>query len=358
MSAESIWWCIDHIVDIEVESDGIVLMQILCDFGLVRHISKQQKIFIHGFNLYYLITDQNRDHHLYTKDYCEVGFCDLDFKLPRKADKPEYDPRSLVSVNNLLPKNKKSLPVAANELFKAYTDLFTNYSNTKFASTSPDSILKLVNVDVDVSRKSNRVEWASAVYRSHYHQLCAFELEIQWEMATGQLLSELMSHWTKQATRYNYHIVAAPIDPFASPIDEYADPLRGPIIIKLNFLCLIQNEKVLFENYIDKVYTLKYSREKNERSEFGLVSGMSSGGLDEAASLSVVDQLVENNPEFMEFVFRKYEMSVSGQEKVARKIVERKIDDDVEFIEQEFQEFIEHKRIFRLQYFQEAILEK
>lgn len=28
-----------------------------------------------------------------------------------------------------------------------------------------DGILKLVNVDVDPARKSDRVEWASAVYR-------------------------------------------------------------------------------------------------------------------------------------------------------------------------------------------------
>ncbi len=332
-------------------------MQILCDFGLVRHISNQQKIFIHGFNLYYLISDQNRDHYLYTKDYCEVGFCDLDFKPSSGPIKTEYDPRSLVSVNNLLPDNKKSLPVAANELYKAYTDIFGNLSNTKFVSTSPDSILKLVNVDVDVLRKSNRVEWASAVYRSHYHQLCAFELEIQWEMATGQLLSELMSHWTKQATRYNYHIVAAPIDPFASPIDEFADPLRGPIIIKLNFGCLIQNEKVLFENYIDKVYQLKYDKFDNEKGDFKAAAKIS-GGSEEAATFSVIDKLVENNPEFMEFLFKKWEKNLNSRENVVREIVERKIDEDGDFIEQEFQEFIEHKRIFRLQYFQEAILEK
>lgn len=332
-------------------------MQVLSDYDLIRHISNQQKIFIHGFNLYYVITDQNRNHHLYTKDYCEVGFCDLGQRSTRQNYTELNHPKSLVAVNNLLPTNKKSLPIAAEELYKSYIKLFENYSNTKFASTSPDSILKLVNVDVDASKKSNRVEWASAVYRSHYHQLCAFELEIQWQMATGQLLAELMSYWTKLATRFNYHIVAAPIDPFASPFDQFADPLRGPIIIKLNFLCLIQNEKILFENHIDKVYKLRYDLgcASGSHGNFRMEGSMS---LFSEAS-SIVDQLVENNPEFMEFLFDKHEKSKGlGKELKVRELIEKKIQDDPEFIEHEFQEFIEHKRIFRLQYFQEAILEK
>ena len=52
---------------------------------------------------------------------------------------------------NLLPTNKTSLPVAATEVYKAYIDLFAGYSNSKFASTLPDSILKLVNVDVVIA---------------------------------------------------------------------------------------------------------------------------------------------------------------------------------------------------------------
>ena len=78
ISAEAVWWCIEHIIEVENESEAIVLLQIMCDFDLVRHISSvlshnvQQKLFIHGFYLYYVITDANRDHQLYTKDYCEV----------------------------------------------------------------------------------------------------------------------------------------------------------------------------------------------------------------------------------------------------------------------------------------------
>ena len=173
-----------------------------------------------------------------------MGFSDLENKNCSEPDR-----LSMVSVRNLLPDGKTSLPVSAQELFGAYANLINKYSKSTFASTSPDSILKLVNVDVDPMHKSNRVEWASAVYRSHYHQLCAFELEIQWEMATGQLLAELMSYWSKLASRFNYHIVAAPIDPFALPIVDNSDPLRGPIIIELNYRCLHLIIKKLFIIY-------------------------------------------------------------------------------------------------------------
>lgn len=67
-------------------------MQVLCDFDMIRHISedllkmkhssnsyevmatsKIQKVFIHGFYLYYVVCEQNVKNHKYTKDYCEVS---------------------------------------------------------------------------------------------------------------------------------------------------------------------------------------------------------------------------------------------------------------------------------------------
>lgn len=199
ISAEAIWWCIEHISEVDNEADAILFMQILSDFEIIRHISNQQKIFIHGFYLYYIITEENRNHYLYTKDYCEVGFCAIESARANDlAQGQSYMDRfSLVSIKDLLPEATNTLPIPGKELFESYLNLFRDYSKTKFNSMEPEAILKLVNVDVDPGRKSNRVEWASAVYRSHYHQLCAFELEVQWEVATCSLLSETVSGWSK-----------------------------------------------------------------------------------------------------------------------------------------------------------------
>jgi hypothetical protein len=59
------------------------------------------------------------------------------------------------------------------DIFNAYLKIFSEYSKAEFSNMSADAVLKLVNVDVDPGRKSNRVEWASAVYRlEFYDQNC------------------------------------------------------------------------------------------------------------------------------------------------------------------------------------------
>lgn len=75
ISAEAVWWCMEHIEDVACEADAIVFMQVMADFDLVRHISDHHqmessigeiKIFIHGFYLYYIIS-QEASHHVFTK---------------------------------------------------------------------------------------------------------------------------------------------------------------------------------------------------------------------------------------------------------------------------------------------------
>ena len=216
-----------------------------------------------------------------------------------------------------LPHASKLLPVSGK-----------NYSYSQFGlnSTLESSILKIVNVDVDPNHKSTRVEWASAMYRSYHHPLAAFELELYWKMATGQLLADLINNWAKMSNKYNYHIVPGPIDPFASPMDPYADPLRGCIFIKINLKLLLQDEKILFENYIEK----KYFKYENDNL------------------LLKLNELFDDKNEFMEYLKLKYQNDTLMQ----------KLEDKHMLIEQDFQEFIERERILRLQYFQEAILER
>ncbi len=67
ISAEAVWWCIEHVSEVSNEAEAICLMQIMSDFDVIRHISNQQRVFIHGFYLYYITTNDNQNHHLYTK---------------------------------------------------------------------------------------------------------------------------------------------------------------------------------------------------------------------------------------------------------------------------------------------------
>ena len=52
---------------------------------------------------------------------------------------------------------------------------------------------KYVNVDVNPNKKSERQEWATACYNAYYSPLCVFELQIQWMVATGSLLGDMVS---------------------------------------------------------------------------------------------------------------------------------------------------------------------
>lgn len=110
--------------------------------------------------------------------------------------------------------------------------------------------------------------------------------------------------------------------------------------MKLNYQCLIQNEKVLFENMIDKVMKLVY--EEPHSDDLNLGSNL-------AVSLSTVDQLAESNPEFMQFLSRKHAKKSKDRSTTEeiRDVIRKKISDDSEFIENEYLEFLECKRIFR-----------
>jgi hypothetical protein len=175
VSAEATWWCMQNIADIDTEADAIAFLQVFLDFNIIRHISKVDKMeknrkdekeenfekaYIHGFYLYYILTNENKKLDIkYTKDYCEVGLCDLYCGTV-------LEEKNLFFSKNL-PKLSKLLPVFG-----------TDYSYSQFGLnlTLESPILKIVNVDVDPNNKSNRVEWASAIYRSYYHPLAAFEL--------------------------------------------------------------------------------------------------------------------------------------------------------------------------------------
>ena len=52
--------------------------------------------------------------------------------------------------------------------------------------------MKFVNVDVDSGQKSERQEWGRAAYHAITSPMSAFELEVQWLVATGCILGDLV----------------------------------------------------------------------------------------------------------------------------------------------------------------------
>jgi hypothetical protein len=297
-SSEGVWWCIDNIDDIDNEENAILFMQTLLNFDIINHISNQQSTFFHGFYLYYIITDESRSHCLYTKDYCEVGYYYLEAELLEMMD----------FFKNL----KNKFP------------LLSEYSRKDFMKISQ----KWVNVDVDTSNRSNRNEWASAVYYSHYHQSFPFELKIQWEMATGELLAELIGVYAKLANKFNFHIVPVPLDPF--PEGKLSDPLRRPISIKIDFNSSFKaKEIIIFQNFINNFYKLNLQLNGDKNGDCSSCCCYQLNSNDK--------QILKMNSHFQQFLTNQ-----------------QKNENQVNY----FHDFIEEERIKRVEMFQEFILQR
>lgn len=91
---------------------------------------------------------------------------------------------------------------------------------------------------LDLDSKNDRTEWVDIKYHSLYDPEHAFELVIEWMVATGNAISEIVQGWSRKAFNTGLHLVPIPADPFALPFSSKSDPLRGPIFIPLNIDCL------------------------------------------------------------------------------------------------------------------------
>lgn len=90
-------------------------------------------------------------------------------------------------------------------------------------------------------------------YQCCYDPTEAFEIVIQWSVATGAIISELLHTWARRAQSLGITLIPVPSDPFALPITLNSDPVRGPIFIELDTDCLLEeNQSDLFEAFPDK----------------------------------------------------------------------------------------------------------
>ena len=91
-----------------------------------------------------------------------------------------------------------------------------------------------VKVDIDPRQQSDRDEWGVIHYDSHYCPDLGFQLEVQWLVATGCLVNEMVNKWMKRAEARGFRLVPVPItDGRAGRIARTPSPYRGAVNIKL-----------------------------------------------------------------------------------------------------------------------------
>lgn len=105
------------------------------------------------------------------------------------------------------------------------------------------------HLEIDISSKSDRVEWGHARYHRHMIPGCAFEIVVQWITASGPIVYDLIYGWSRKAQQCGYQLMPIPADPLAEPFVEKSDPLRSPIFVPLNTDCLMQNRSSIFEDF-------------------------------------------------------------------------------------------------------------
>ena len=61
-------------------------------------------------------------------------------------------------------------------------------------------------LDSDDGSKNGRVEWVNIKYHSVYDPEQAFEMVIEWMVATGNSISEIVMGWSRKATSTGLHL--------------------------------------------------------------------------------------------------------------------------------------------------------
>nr|XP_050050527.1 GATOR complex protein Iml1-like isoform X3 [Dermacentor andersoni] len=198
ISVEATAWVRDHVEGIHSDHDAIQLLQKLVEESYICHASGDvNHPFINGFYIY-SFPDKN------TKENYEV---DLD------AYQHEW-----IEVE-LLPQNEHS--GSAGELESTEIDIGKKLE------------FRNVNVDIDVGGRSDRPEWGQAQYHTIFQPGEAFEIIVEWMVATGYIIADLVLGWARKANSQGLQLVPIPSDPFVLPESPKSDPLRGAIFMPL-----------------------------------------------------------------------------------------------------------------------------
>lgn len=121
-------------------------------------------------------------------------------------------------------------------------------------SDSDMPLYKNTHLDIDVSNRSDRIEWGHARYQATFRPDQAYEMCIQWTVATGNVVADLISGWARKAQNCKLQMIPIPADPLALPFTLKSDPLRGPIYVPLNEEQLLENKTALFEGFPEETW--------------------------------------------------------------------------------------------------------
>ena len=195
---------------ISCEDDAVYMFQGLVRKGFISHASGSvNHPFIYGYYFYFLVDKnnatylENADLNVFRREWVEVEL------------------RSCYNVP-----------------YCEFDDSEVQEACTSFSPKKKTFTFNKTTLDLDSGTKSGRAEWVHVKYQNVYYPEQAFEINLEWMVATSNQIAEIIKGWSRKAGSSELHLVPIPSDPFALPFSSRSDPLRGPMFVPLNLECL------------------------------------------------------------------------------------------------------------------------
>ncbi|OQR72135.1 hypothetical protein BIW11_01364 [Tropilaelaps mercedesae] len=192
-------WLRAQMSDMRDDDEAIAVMERLMQDGFVAHIRGQQNFLI-GSHLYFLR---------------EIG--EPDEYLDLAEEWVEVEVTSHAQQNDVVHE-----PQGSQQALR----------RINFSTSNSRLHFRRAYVNIDAGR-SDRPEWGQAQYHSIFQPGSAFELDVEWVVATGNIVADMVLNWARKATSFGLQLVPIPCEPYALPGSANSDPLRGPIFIPL-----------------------------------------------------------------------------------------------------------------------------
>jgi DEP domain-containing protein 5 len=232
-SYDAIMWLYNRVEGIV---NPIEMLETMRAKKLIGHASGDQTLpIVPGFYLYYVIPQEDDIPPDYRKPLGDLEAFENEWMQVEIPVKYVINNPALSQSSNDKTPNESDVPsFLKDEVEKKNLD---------------EKLYKQSHLEIDLSSKSDRVEWGHCRFNREMTPGKAFEITCQWITASGPIVYDLIYGWSRKAQQCGYQLIPIPADPLAESFVEKSDPLRGPIFVPLNIDCLMQNRSNLFEDF-------------------------------------------------------------------------------------------------------------
>lgn len=211
-------WLVHNFRDIDTREEAVELGNDLMKEGLFEHVNSKYN-FKDG-NYFYSIKPEYRVQRLDARQSWFPASRRSDRSIP-PTPSTEHPTRELLSDRSRSGSNLANYGQVNSELAKTLGE----------RKRRTVTLSKMIRVDVDHRRRSNRSEIVNLHYdRLHNPENC-YHLELSWLNVTSKLVDDAIVSWTTQAEKYGLKLVEVPIAE-AAQVPEH-EPFRAAYRIKL-----------------------------------------------------------------------------------------------------------------------------